>query len=145
MLAQVVDVTDWDGIQAAAAKVNSELGGVDTVFAAAGTIHRGSLLDSDVTDIERVMAVNWRGLMYTVKAHLPAVIDSGDGRIVTFSSAYGLVATPKYTAYNSSKFAVRGFSESLRQELGRRRRVGDVRVPWRRSDFDRPQRELREQ
>lgn len=117
VLAQVVDVTDWDGMQAAAAKANSELGGVDSVFAAAGIIHRGSLLDSDVEDIERVMAVNWRGLMYAVKAHLSAVADSGDGRIVTFSSAYGLVATPKYTAYNSSKFAVRGFSESLRQEL----------------------------
>lgn len=117
VLAQVVDVTDWDGMQAAAAAVNSELGGVDLVFAAAGVIHRGSLLDSDVADVERVMAVNWRGLMYTVKAHLPAVVGSGDGRIVTFSSAYGLVATPKYTAYNSSKFAVRGFSESLRQEL----------------------------
>ena len=117
VLAQVVDVTDWDGMQAAAAKVNAELGGVDSVFAAAGIIHRGSLLDSDVADIERVMAVNWRGLMYTVKAHLPAVADSADGRIVTFSSAYGLVATPKYAAYNSSKFAVRGFSESLRQEL----------------------------
>jgi NADP-dependent 3-hydroxy acid dehydrogenase YdfG len=116
VLAQVVDVTDWDGMQAAAGAAKSELGGVDSVFAAAGIIHRGSLLDSDVADIERVMAVNWRGLMYTVKAHLPAVAE-GNGRIVTFSSAYGLVATPKYTAYNSSKFAVRGFSESLRQEL----------------------------
>ena len=117
VLAQVVDVTDWDGMQAAAGAAEAQLGGVDSVFAAAGTIHRGSLLDSDVADIERIMAVNWRGLMYTVKAHLSAVADSGDGRIVTFSSAYGLVAIPKYSAYNSSKFAVRGFSESLRQEL----------------------------
>ncbi|MEV6236747.1 SDR family oxidoreductase [Lentzea sp. NPDC051838] len=117
VLERVVDVSDWDEVQAAAAAANSELGGVDSVFAAAGIIHRGSLLDSDVADIDRVMAVNWRGLMYTVKAHLPALVDSKDGRIVTFSSAYGLVAMPKYTAYNSSKFAVRGLSESLRQEL----------------------------
>lgn len=117
VLAQVVDVIDWDGMQAAAAAADSELGGVDSLFVAAGTIHRGSLLDSDVADIEHIMAVNWRGLMYTVKAHLPFLLDSADGRIATFSSAYGLVATPKYSAYNSSKFAVRGFSESLRQEL----------------------------
>ncbi|WP_082373453.1 SDR family NAD(P)-dependent oxidoreductase [Nocardia sp. NRRL S-836] len=65
-----------NGVQAAA---TSELGGVDSVFAAAGIIHRGSLLDSDVADVERVMAVNWRGLMYTVKAHLPFLVDSADG------------------------------------------------------------------
>ncbi|GGN24028.1 putative oxidoreductase SadH [Lentzea pudingi] len=117
VLAHVVDVTDWDEMRAAASAVNSELGGVDSVFAAAGIIHRGSLLDSDVADIEQVMAVNWRGSMYTVKAHLPFVAGSEGGRIVTFSSAFGLVATSKYTAYNSSKFAVRGFSEALRQEL----------------------------
>ncbi|WP_158102759.1 SDR family NAD(P)-dependent oxidoreductase [Lentzea kentuckyensis] len=117
VLAQVVDVTDWSGVQAAAAATTSALGGVDSVFAAAGIIHRGSLLNSDVADIERVMSVNWRGLMYTVKAHLPAVVSSRAGRIVTFSSAFGLLAIPRYSAYNSSKFAVRGFSESLRQEL----------------------------
>ncbi|MEU3642944.1 SDR family NAD(P)-dependent oxidoreductase [Lentzea sp. NPDC034063] len=116
-LAQVVDVTDWEGLRAAAEVAESELGGVDSVFAAAGVIHRGSLLDSDVADIERVMAVNWQGLMYTVKAHLPFILRSTGGRVVTFSSAFGLVATSKYTAYNSSKFAVRGFSEALRQEL----------------------------
>jgi len=117
VLAEVVDVTDWSGMQAAAAATTSALGGVDAVFAAAGIIHRGNLLDSDVADIERVMSVNWRGLMYTVKAHLPAVVSSPAGRIVTFSSAFGLLAMPRYSAYNSSKFAVRGFSESLRQEL----------------------------
>lgn len=117
VLAQAVDVTDWDQMQAAAAVADAELGGVDSVFAAAGIIHRGSLLESEVADIEQVMAVNWRGLMYTVKAHLSFLARSADARIITFSSAFGLVATPKYTAYNSSKFAVRGFSESLRQEL----------------------------
>ncbi|USX56703.1 SDR family oxidoreductase [Lentzea sp. HUAS12] len=117
VLSHAVDVTNWDEVQAAAGVVNSAFGGVDSVFAAAGTIHRGSLLDSDVADIEQVMAVNWRGSVYTVKAHLPFVLGSAEGRIVTFSSAFGLVATSKYTAYNASKFAVRGFSEALRQEL----------------------------
>jgi short-subunit dehydrogenase len=61
--------------------------------------------------------VNWLGVVHTVKAFLPDVVRSSSGRVVTFSSAFGLMATPKYSAYNASKFAVRGFSESLRQEL----------------------------
>ncbi|WP_394617383.1 SDR family NAD(P)-dependent oxidoreductase [Lentzea sp. JNUCC 0626] len=116
-VAQVVDVTDWGAMSAAAGVAHSELGGVDSVFAVAGIIHRGSLAESEVADVERVMSVNWRGLMYTVKAHLPFLAEAAGGRIVTFSSAFGLVALPKYSAYNASKFAVRGFSESLRQEL----------------------------
>lgn len=115
--AETVDVTDWTAVQHSATGVDQEFGRVDAVFAVAGIIHRGSLLDSDISDFERVMAVNWRGMVHTVKAFLPYVVASASGHIVTFSSAFGLIATPKYSAYNSSKFAVRGFTESLRQEM----------------------------
>lgn len=115
--AETVDVTDWAAMQHFATAVDGEFGGVDAVFAVAGIIHRGSLLDSDMSDFERVMAVNWRGTVHTVKAFLPYVVTSTSGHIVTFSSAFGLIATPKFSAYNSSKFAVRGFTESLRQEM----------------------------
>ncbi|MEV8442138.1 SDR family oxidoreductase [Actinosynnema sp. NPDC051121] len=114
---ETVDVTDWAAMQHSATGVAEEFGRVDAVFAVAGIIHRGSLLDSDISDFERVMAVNWRGMVHTVKAFLPYVVASESGHIVTFSSAFGLIATPKYSAYNSSKFAVRGFTESLRQEM----------------------------
>lgn len=114
---ETVDVTDWAAMQRSATAVNEQFGGVDAVFAVAGIIHRGSLLDSDISDFERVMAVNWQGMVHTVKAFLPYVVTSASGHIVTFSSAFGLIATPKYGAYNSSKFAVRGFTESLRQEM----------------------------
>ncbi|NUT53518.1 MAG: SDR family NAD(P)-dependent oxidoreductase [Saccharothrix sp.] len=117
VLSCVVDVTDWDAVRRAAVAVKGELGGVDAVFTAAGIIHRGGLLDSDVSHIGRVMSVNWLGTVHTVKAFLPHVAASRDGHVVTFASAFGLVAVPKYGAYNSSKFAVRGFSESLRQEM----------------------------
>lgn len=116
VLAHTVDVTDWDSMQGAANTVHEKLGGVDAVFAVAGIIHRGSVLDSDVSDIRRVMSVNWLGVVHTVKAFLAHVIAT-DGRIVTFSSALGLAATCKHSAYTASKFAVRGFSESLRQEM----------------------------
>jgi short-subunit dehydrogenase len=55
--------------------------------------------------------------MNTAKAFLPFLISSGGGHLVTFSSGFGLMAAPHYSAYNASKFAVRGFSESLRQEM----------------------------
>ncbi|MBW4717376.1 SDR family NAD(P)-dependent oxidoreductase [Saccharothrix obliqua] len=116
VLAQAVDVTDWAAVQRAAVVVNDELDGIDAVFSVAGIIHRGGLLDSDVSHFERVMSVNWLGTVHVVKAFLPYVAAS-QGHIVTFASAFGLVAAPKYGAYNSSKFAIRGFSESLRQEV----------------------------
>lgn len=112
-----VDVTDWDSMQSAASTVAEELGGADAVFAVAGIIHRGSVLKSEVADVQRVMSVNWLGVVHTVKAFLAQITSSPDGRVVTFSSAFGLAATSKYSAYNSSKFAVRAFSESLRQEM----------------------------
>ncbi|MDX8031727.1 SDR family oxidoreductase [Lentzea sp. BCCO 10_0856] len=117
VIARTVDVTDWAAMQQVAALVGEELGGVDALFSAAGIIHRGSLVESEISDIHSVMAVNWLGTVHTVKAFLPLVTASRGARVVTFSSAYGLMATSKYSAYNSSKFAVRGFSESLRQEL----------------------------
>jgi short-subunit dehydrogenase len=61
--------------------------------------------------------VNLFGLMHTAKAFLPALISSGRGHLVTFSSGFGLMAAPHFTAYSASKFAVRGFSEALRQEM----------------------------
>jgi short-subunit dehydrogenase len=68
-------------------------------------------------DIEHVMDVNLWGVVHTAKAFLPHVIESGGGHIVNISSGLGLMAAPHYSAYNASKFAVRGFSESLRQEM----------------------------
>ncbi|GAA1291594.1 SDR family NAD(P)-dependent oxidoreductase [Saccharothrix xinjiangensis] len=114
---ETVDVTDWDRVLRYADATREEFGRVDAVFAVAGIIHRGSLIDSEMSDIERVMTVNWGGTVRTVKSFLPHVAASAGGHIVTFSSAFGLMATPKYGAYTSSKFAIRGFSDSLRQEM----------------------------
>jgi short-subunit dehydrogenase len=111
-----VDVSDRAGVLERATEA-AAAGPVDLLFCVAGTIHTGTLLDSDLDDVEHVMRVNFWGTVNTVKALLPHIIASGRGHIVTVSSAFGLMAAPRYSAYSASKFAVRGFSEALRQEL----------------------------
>ncbi len=68
-------------------------------------------------DIERVMDVDFWGVVNGTKAFLPHLIASGDGHIVNVSSLFGIFSVPGQAAYNSAKFAVRGFTEALRQEM----------------------------
>jgi short-subunit dehydrogenase len=63
------------------------------------------------------MDVDFWGVVNGTKAFLPHVIASGDGHIVNISSLFGLIAVPGQSAYNAAKFAVRGFTEALRQEM----------------------------
>ena len=114
-----VDVTDPGTVAEYAAAVSGMAGSIHLVFATAGAIHAGSLQASEFTDIRHVIEVNLFGVIHTAKAFLPALISSGRGHLVTFSSGFGLVTAPHYSAYNASKFAVRGFSEALRQEMTR--------------------------
>ncbi|MEV4116985.1 SDR family NAD(P)-dependent oxidoreductase [Nonomuraea sp. NPDC049695] len=112
-----LDVTDRAAVTTYATTVAERLGQVEAVFAVAGVIHTGSLLRSDLADFDHIISVNLLGMVNTAKAFLPHLIASGRGHLVTMSSAYGFLAAPYSTAYNASKFAVRGFSEALRQEL----------------------------
>jgi short-subunit dehydrogenase len=68
-------------------------------------------------DFEWIMGINFWGVVYGTKAFLPHLRASGDGHIVNISSVFGLIAVPGNGTYNASKFAVRGFTEALRQEL----------------------------
>ncbi len=63
------------------------------------------------------MDVDFWGVVNGTKAFLPHLIASGDGHVVNVSSLFGLLSMPGQSAYNSAKFAVRGFTESLRQEM----------------------------
>ena len=113
----VIDVTDREALIGSAAAVQAEFGRVDMVFAAAGVIHTGSLLSSEWADLERVINVNLFGVLGTAKAFLPHMIASGGGRLVIFSSAFGLMAAPRYSAYCASKSAVSALAQSLRLEM----------------------------
>ncbi|ULD38974.1 SDR family NAD(P)-dependent oxidoreductase [Rhodococcus qingshengii] len=117
VLASGVDVTDRGAMMECAAAVAAHFGGVDAVFNNAGVLYSGTIADSEYTDIEHVMDVDFWGVVNGTKAFLPYVIASDRGHIVNVSSAFGLMAAPGYSAYNSAKFAVRGFTESVRQEM----------------------------
>jgi len=68
-------------------------------------------------EFERVMDVDYWSVVNGTKAFLPHIIKSGDGHIVNISSVFGLLAAPGQAAYVSARFAVRGFTEALRQEM----------------------------
>ncbi|HSW11957.1 MAG TPA: SDR family oxidoreductase [Solimonas sp.] len=114
---QKLDVAQRDAVYAWADQVIADHGKVNLVFNNAG-VALGSTIDSmSYEDFEWLMGINFWGVVYGTKAFLPHLKASGDGHIINTSSVFGLAGIPSQSAYNAAKFAVRGFTESLRQEL----------------------------
>ncbi|MGH7814242.1 MAG: SDR family NAD(P)-dependent oxidoreductase [Candidatus Binataceae bacterium] len=112
-----VDVSDRAAVHAWADRVVRDHDKVNLIFNNAGVAHAGTVEETDYADYEWIMGINFWGVVYGTKAFLPHLKKSGDGHIVNLSSIFGLFAQPAMGSYNASKFAVRGFTESLRQEL----------------------------
>jgi len=112
-----VDVTDRDAVAKHAHAVQERFGVVHQLYNVAGIAHVGPIAETSYDDLERVMAVNYWGVVHATKEFLPHLIDSRDGHVVAVSSVFGLLAAPWMAAYDASKFAVRGFAEALRAEL----------------------------
>jgi NADP-dependent 3-hydroxy acid dehydrogenase YdfG len=112
-----LDVTEREAFQIYADQINDHFGKVNQIYNNAGIAFTGDVEITEFKDIERVMDVDFWGVVNGTKAFLPHLIASGDGHIVNVSSLFGLMSMPGQAAYNSAKFAVRGFTEALRQEL----------------------------
>lgn len=112
-----VDVADRDAAHAWAAQVVRDHSKVHLIFNNAGVALASTVDATDYADFDWIMGVNFWGVVHGTKAFLPHLRASGEGHIVNVSSVFGLFAQPGQSAYNASKFAVRGFTESLRQEL----------------------------
>lgn len=112
-----LDVSDRAAVAAFPARVTAEHPGVDLLVNNAGVALFGTFEQVSEADFEWLFAINFWGVVRMTRAFLPLLRASGDARIVNMSSLFGLVAPPGQTAYAASKFAVRGFSESLRHEL----------------------------
>jgi NADP-dependent 3-hydroxy acid dehydrogenase YdfG len=112
-----VNVAEREEVLAYADDVVAHFGVVHQVYNNAGIDHNGNVEQSNFKDFERIMDVDFWGVVNGTKAFLPHLIASGDGHVVNISSLFGIIAVPGQSAYNAAKFAVRGFTEALRQEM----------------------------
>lgn len=112
-----LDVSSGDDVRAWAAEVVRDHGRVNLVFNNAGISYGATVADADEADFRRVIDVDFWGVVNGTRAFLPHLEASGDGHVVNVSSVFGIIAFPGQAAYNAAKFAVRGFTESLRIEL----------------------------
>jgi short-subunit dehydrogenase len=113
------DVRKRDQVEHAIERVVEQFGTVDVLINNAGIIQVGPFEHMTVEDFEDAMAVHFYGPLYTTLAVLPHMRKAGAGRIVNISSIGGKVGTPHLLPYAASKFALTGFSDSLRAELWR--------------------------
>jgi short-subunit dehydrogenase len=112
-----LDVSERESMFAHAGEVLSRFGTVNLVINNAGVALHKTVLDTPIEDYEWIVGINFWGVLYGTKAFLPHLIASGDGHLVNLSSLFGLIAVPSESGYNATKFAVRGFTEALRQEM----------------------------
>jgi len=114
---QRLDVADRSAMFAWADQAAQEHGKVNLIFNNAGVALAATIAEGSVDDIEWLMGINYWGVVYGTKAFLPRLLAAGEGHVINMSSVFGLMAIPSQSAYNSAKFAVRGFTDCLRMEL----------------------------
>lgn len=115
--ADKVNVADREAMYQWADKVVADHGKVNLIFNNAGVALASTIAAVSYDELEWILGINMWGVIYGTKAFLPHLEASGEGHVINTSSLFGLCAQPTQSGYNISKFAVRGFTESLRQEL----------------------------
>src|SRR6202451_4374337 len=112
-----LDVADRRAVAAFPEAVIAAAPGVDILINNAGVAIGGTFEAVSEEDFEWLFEINFWGVVRMTRAFLPLLRKSYDARVVNLSSIYGIISPPAETAYSASKFAVRGFSHSLRHEL----------------------------
>ena len=113
----LLDVASKDAVYEWADKVANEMGGVNLVFNNAGVSLSETIESMSYENFEWLMNINFWGVVYGTKAFLPHLKASGEGHVVNISSVFGMIGVPSQAAYNAAKFAVKGFTECLREEM----------------------------
>jgi NADP-dependent 3-hydroxy acid dehydrogenase YdfG len=118
VLSRVLDVRDADAQLSFADELRDWTPTVvGAVFNNAGVVVESTVLDGDPSDDEWLWNINFHGVVNGTRAFLPILVEQDEGVIVNTSSVLGLASVPNQSAYCSAKFAVRGFTDSLRHEL----------------------------
>ncbi len=112
-----INVADRDAMFAWADQTARDHGKVNLIFNNAGVALGAFVETVKPEDFEWIMGINFWGVVWGTQAFLPHLKKAGEGHIVNTSSLFGLLSVPTQGTYNASKFAVRGYTEALRQEL----------------------------
>ena len=114
---QSLDVADRKAVHGWADQVVRDHGRVNLIFNNAGVALGSTVEGSRYEDMEWLLNINLWGVIHGTKAFLPHLTAAGEGHVINISSIFGLIGVPSQSAYNAAKFAVRGFTEALREEL----------------------------
>jgi NADP-dependent 3-hydroxy acid dehydrogenase YdfG len=118
VLSRVLDVRDADAQQTFADEVRDWTPTtVGAVFNNAGVAVTSTVLEANPHDDQWLWDINFHGVVNGTRAFLPILVEQDEGAIVNTSSVFGLAGVPNQSAYCSAKFAVRGYTDALRQEL----------------------------
>ncbi len=120
VLSLQLDVTDESACREAVARTRSELGGLDILVNNAGLMKMGTIVGADTDEWRLMFSTNVFGMMYMTHAAVTGMVEQGSGDIVNVSSVAGRSATTGAGIYQSTKWAIGAFSESLRQEVTER-------------------------
>ena len=113
----LLDVSDKESIEALPQKVIDQHGKVDLVFNNAGVGSGSYFQDMNKDNWDWVMGINFEGVVNSTRAFIPHMINNSEAAIVNTSSIFGMVTIPGQSVYHATKFAVRGFTESLALEM----------------------------
>ena len=113
----LLDVGDGEAIKALPEKVIAQHGKVDLVFNNAGITIVSDFVTMPEPDWDKVMDVNLHGVVNMSRAFLPYLRERPEAALVNTSSIFGMIAVPRQSVYHATKFAVRGFTESLIKEM----------------------------
>ncbi len=113
----IVDVSDRAAMGEWANAVADQFGRVNLLVNNAGVTATGDFEEMSYEDFDWIVGVNFMGVVHGTKEFLPHLIASGNGALVNISSLFGLISMPGQSAYNATKYAVRGFTEALREEM----------------------------
>jgi len=117
VFSEVLDVSNKKTMNEYPQKVCDKLGTVDIVINNAGVCALATVEEHSIEDYEWLMGVNFWGVLYGSKFFISHLRKETETYIVNISSVFGLVSMPNLSSYSAAKFAVRGFTESLRHEL----------------------------
>jgi NADP-dependent 3-hydroxy acid dehydrogenase YdfG len=117
LVVRQVDVSDRAQMTAFADAVHAHVSAADVIVNNAGVAVGGTFLDTTLEDWDWLLGINLRGVVHGCKLFVPRMVDRRAGQVINIASIFGIYPAPGVTAYVASKFAVLGFSQSLRTEL----------------------------